>query len=129
MAEKKHFKQLRYFGENDPRNSAGIVNSNIFYDTKSLNYYIINDKLPPENGDFTVSIPTIKHLGIQTIPGVKFYINEVKEPIIIGQTGIFELDLFQYPSLTINGFKVGTLDFSEGSNCFLIIDLVYITTQ
>ena len=36
----------------------------------------------------------IIHLGIQTLPGTKIYLNGFYDaPIIIGATGIYELDL------------------------------------
>jgi hypothetical protein len=35
----------------------------------------------------------IVQLGIQSVPGTKFYLNGSNNPIIIGNTGIYELDL------------------------------------
>jgi hypothetical protein len=36
----------------------------------------------------------IVHLGIQTLPGTKVYLNSnMDAPVIIGATGIYELDL------------------------------------
>ena len=35
----------------------------------------------------------IKQIGIQSLPGSKFYFNEPKFPIIIGNTGYFEIGL------------------------------------
>ena len=41
----------------------------------------------------TPSCYPIVQLGIQTLPGTKFYLNNSIEPIIVGYTGIYELDL------------------------------------
>ena len=41
---------------------------------------------------FSAYLP-ITQLGIQTVPGTKFYLNNADNPIIIGATGIYELDL------------------------------------
>ena len=35
----------------------------------------------------------VLQLGVQAIPGTRFYLNESIEPIIIGSTGIYELEL------------------------------------
>jgi hypothetical protein len=35
----------------------------------------------------------IVQLGIQALPGTKFYLNGNNMPIVIGNTGIYELDL------------------------------------
>jgi hypothetical protein len=34
----------------------------------------------------------IYQLGVQSLPGTKMYINENSEPVIIGHTGIYEID-------------------------------------
>lgn len=128
------FKQLRYFGDNDPRNSKGTVKNpdngtltkdvllerKILIDSEKLTLFITG----------TTSIK-IKHLGIQSTPGTEFYINDLNTSIIIGQTGIFELDLTSYGSLVITSlsFAPGSIrDNNNGSNSFLIVDLKYEET-
>ena len=44
-------------------------------------------------GDVFLETLPILQLGIQTMPGTKFYVNAGDDPIIIGSTGIYELDL------------------------------------
>lgn len=129
----KILKQYRYYGENSPFNSEdrvnlkGLVSGTTFF--KAEDPYI-----------------SIASLGIQTVPGVKFRINEptsgnmTKEGIVIGNTGIFQLDLTE-------GYEISNLRFDKQSleeyfnlsekemdlignvrsNAYLIIDIVYIT--
>lgn len=119
------FKQLRYFGDGDPRNSEGTVENS---EDKRLTKNILTS-----SGDLIKFIAgeaaniEIKHLGIQSTPGTKFYINEEKTSIMIGQTGIFELDLTSYDLvITALSFDRGSIrDSNNGSNSFLIIDLKY----
>lgn len=69
----------------------------------------------------------ILQLGIQTLPGTKIYINSSINPIIIGATGIFELDVTN-TSASINGLRVDQTSMElirDLPNGYLIIDLVY----
>ena len=72
---------------------------------------------------------SVKKIGIQTIPGIRFFVDENSEyPIIIGMSGIFELDLTQ-STATINHlrFDVDSLDIIENNpGGYLIIDLLYV---
>ena len=78
------------------------------------------------NGDvFGKYFPVIQ-LGIQALPGTKFYLNEAVDPVIIGATGIYELDL-------TNGIQISKISFAHDSmeniknndNAFLIVDIIY----
>ena len=128
------FKQLRYFGDNDPRNSKGIVkdpdNETLIKDALLTKKILIDSEKLTLFITGTTSIK-IKHLGIQSTPGTEFYINDLNTSIIIGQTGIFELDLTSYGSLVITSlsFTPGSIrDNNNGSNSFLIVDLKYEET-
>ena len=69
----------------------------------------------------------ITSIGIQSLPGTKFYLNGSLNPIILGISGIFELDVSN-TSATINNLRIDqdsmnlikTLD-----NGYLIIDIIY----
>lgn len=69
----------------------------------------------------------IQQLGIQALPGTRFYINNNTEPVIIGASGIYEIDLRNTTAI------ISALHFSlesmkridESENGHLIIDLVY----
>ena len=68
----KIFKQIRYFGLNSTQNNT-------------------------TRNDLTTGLAVknntpLTQLGIRALPGTKFYINGESEPVIVGYTGIFELD-------------------------------------
>lgn len=94
---------------------------------------------------FATRIP-IYQLGIQAIPGTKVYINSpnVGKPIVIGKTGIFELDLNDQSVITsirvdkqslktmrdINYDDVyskssSTYDENPTTEAYLLIDIIY----
>ena len=68
----------------------------------------------------------IKQLGIQSLPGTKFYINESVNPVILGKTGIFELNCMDTTqSVTQLTFDMESLRrIDENDNDFLIIDII-----
>lgn len=78
------------------------------------------------NGSIFNSYMPITQLGIQAPPGTKFFINNTETPIIIGFTGLYELDL-------TNGGNVTSLKFEEDSikrveehdNLMIIVDIAY----
>ena len=95
-----------------------------------------NDKFPESitigqliTGEAFANKTPIYQLGIQALPGTKFYLNGGIDPVIIGSTGIFELDLEQKSA-------IGSLRFSAESmkrmitddnadNRYLIVDIIY----
>ena len=69
---------------------------------------------------FTDNLKSIIQLGIQTLPGTKFYLNNGEFPIIVGSTGIYELDL------DVLNFDLRSLsNIEEVGNAFLIVDALY----
>ena len=78
------------------------------------------------NGDVFGKHFPVTQLGIQALPGTKFYLNEAVDPVIIGATGIYELDL-------TNGIQISKISFAYDSmeniknndNAFLIVDIIY----
>lgn len=106
----KKIMQFRYYGDvaesnkNQPNN---ISKSNL------ANGKIFSDYLP------------IVQLGIQSVPGTKFYLNNGTTPIIIGSTGIYELDLDGVSSITQLSFDAGSLEaLSTNLNGHLIVDII-----
>lgn len=68
----------------------------------------------------------ILQLGIQTVPGTYFYLNGGLDPIIIGSTGIYELDLngeVEISKLEIDRDSLNRIN--EMQNGYLIIDIIY----
>ena len=78
------------------------------------------------NGDVFGKYFPVTQLGIQALPGTKFYLNEATDPIIIGATGIYELDLDGQAEITNLQFEARSMKLiKENNNAFLIIDIIY----
>lgn len=68
----------------------------------------------------------ICQLGIQTIPGTYFFLNEGNDPIIIGSTGIYELDLTGETEITKMTFEQKSMEnINNMANGYLIVDIIY----
>ena len=70
----KKIVQLRYYGQNNEKN---VPMQETTWERKNL----LKD------------YGNVSHLGIQGEPGVIFYLNNKNNPIELGSTGIYELDL------------------------------------
>ena len=108
----KHVMQFRYYADGDVSNnqpSTGISKASLQDGT------IFSKYLP-----FT-------QLGIQTLPGTRFYLNDnVEGPIIIGSTGIYELELEGISKISNLKFDAKSLDLIDKNNgAYLIIDVIY----
>lgn len=69
----------------------------------------------------------ITQLGIQTLPGTRIFLNSSLEPIIIGTSGIFELDVSSTTAV-ITGLRVEQQSMElirDLPNGYIIIDMVY----
>lgn len=105
----KKVTQLRYYddmtGKNEPYNATGV---------DFINGTVFNSWCP------------IVQLGIQTLPGTKFYLNEATiDPVIIGQTGIYELDLsggIVISSLRFDQVSIETI--KNNPDAYLIVDIL-----
>lgn len=112
----KHIKQLRYYGPNNENNYPQNVEEG---------YIGINQLI---NEKFFAQYMPITQIGIQTMPGTKFYLNDIQRnyPIIIGYTGIYELKLdgiAEINSLAFDGESISRI--ANTSDAYLIIDMVY----
>lgn len=69
----------------------------------------------------------IHQLGIQTLPGTRVYINQSTNPVIIGGTGIFEINCDNttaiISSLRFDQESMRTI--ADDPNAYLIVDIVY----
>lgn len=105
--------------------TSGIHNSdNIKFEWENGNIKSIIFKDMPTSG--------IKRIGIQTIPGVEFSINDSPSSnIVIGPSGIFELDVEASGSIVgkIDLIENTLLRYFEGdsSTAYLIMDVIYET--
>ena len=78
------------------------------------------------NGSIFASRMPITQLGIQTLPGVQFYLNGSTNPISVGATGIYELDMNAEAIITELRFSADSVQLIKNSNtAYLIIDTVY----
>jgi hypothetical protein len=109
---KRYVKQFRYYGEGS-----------------SLNSVDINATALANGGAFNNYTPIVK-LGIQTIPGTRFYINGSVESTIVNNSGIFELDLedrIQITGLRFNPMSL--VKISQMEKGYLLVDIVYESTE
>lgn len=68
----------------------------------------------------------ILQLGIQALPGTKFYLNNSNSPIIVGNTGIYELDLVGVAEINALSFDLRSINaIIENNNAYLIVDIIY----
>ena len=110
----KYLMQFRYYGNQLENNSL----SNIKYKQLISGSYFISCK---------PNATSIASLGIQTLPGVKFYLNNSQvDPIIVGPSGIYELGINENYEITGLQFDRKSLDLIDAnSGAYLIIDVVY----
>ena len=67
----------------------------------------------------------IYQLGIQALPGTKFYINDSEYPAIVGTTGLFEIDLSSGVQINHLYFDAASLDvIANNPSAVLIIDTI-----
>lgn len=104
---KKQLQQFRYFGDQSLKTTPGLTKDNL-----------ISGSIFPDS---------IVALGIQTYPGVKFYLNGADEPIIIGSSGIFEIDLTDNCEIKHLEFLEESVNFinSPNNTAYLIVDIIY----
>lgn len=110
-------KQFRYYGNKNDNNQPSdisigdLVGGGVFFD----------------NNDGAQSIV---QLGIQTIPGMKFYVNDGLDPIIVGSTGIYELDLSGLTDITsLNFDRTMVNKLNDINGAYLIVDAIYETEE
>lgn len=117
---KYNIQQYRFYG-------TGNINNN----PRDVEGSSLKERLAKEATDSSILIggynqAPIKQLGIQSLPGTKFYINESDNPVILGKTGIFELNCMDMAySITKLTFDIESLRrIDENDNDFLIIDII-----
>lgn len=101
----KQVKQFRYYGDGDARNYPG---------TNDVSKNPMRRSTLKSGSVFSEYMPIIQ-LGIQAYPGIKFYINNSSNPVIVGQTGIYELNVDGLSEITSLRFDGTTLDAVEKS--------------
>ena len=106
----KHIMQFRYYEDNHTNNQPVELNA-----SQLVNGTVFAKYLP-----FT-------QLGIQALPGTRFFLNDnIEGPVIIGSTGIYELELEGISKISSLKFDSKSLKLiADYLNVFLIIDVIY----
>lgn len=102
-------RQFRYYSENNPNN----------FPYNKWQYYCVNESFK----DYR----PIHQFGIQTLPGTKIFLNQSNSPIIIGSSGMYEIDCDNTTAI-LNSFRIEQASMENINNLdggYLIIDLVY----
>ena len=107
MANRVH--QFRYYADGHAKNQPKLCDKTIFYNETAFAAY-----------------QPITQLGIQSLPGTKFYLNGSYLPIVIGYTGIYELELDNTSQITSIRFDDESINrIAKNDETFLIVDLIY----
>ena len=98
-----------------------------FYNQKSTkNYPTTITMANLASGSIFSNYMPVVQLGIQSLPGTEFYLNNSYSSIVIGSTGIYELDLEGYTEITNLKFDIKSIErIAEGPSAYLIIDIIY----
>ena len=78
------------------------------------------------DGTIFADVFPISQLGIQGLPGTKFYLNGNINPIVIGASGIYDLDIKNGARVTDLSFATNSMNNIDNSNSgYLIVDVLY----
>ena len=105
--------QIRYYGDQKANNDKNQPNG------------LTGNRL--RSGSIFNQYTPMKQIGIQTMPGVKFYLNNSIEPIIIGSTGIYELNVENLTEITALSFDTTSINMinETPSTSYIIVDILY----
>lgn len=100
------FKQFRYFGKNSSYNN---VTENALV-----------------NGTFITDGASITQLGVRALPGTRFYLNGGTNPVIVGFTGLFEIEFTEGGSISSIRFDQESIAAinTNLSGGYVIIDIL-----
>ena len=105
----KHLKQFVFYGKDNKNNFP--------------------EKVSTWTHNVLSSYPTVSHLGIQGVPGTTFYLNQDGDPITIGVTGVYEIDLGGIGFISKLAFDETLLlsyyNNNPNPDYRLIVDIVY----
>ena len=108
--------QIRYYGDSEASKGS---------DSKNQPSTLTSVQL--RSGSAFSNYMPLKQIGIQTMPGVEFYLNGSIEPIIIGNTGIYELNVENLTEITSLSFDYKSLKMinDSPSTAYIIVDMLY----
>ena len=91
-----------------------------------INYPTTITKASLISGSIFNNITPIIKLGIQAIPGTRFRVNSNKDWIVIGMTGIYELDLEGFSEVNSLRFdKTSASIINDIGSAYIIVDALY----
>lgn len=121
MAKKLY--QYRYSNDGDNKNRPLFIEPN---DSKGIKGELPINAVGLINGAIFSNRMPIVQLGVQAPPGTKFYLNHGMDPVIVGTTGIFELDLQDGAQITAMRFdKKSVENIIRTETAMLMIDILY----
>lgn len=104
-------RQYCFYGISNNSNTQGLTMNNLI----SGSIFFNESTLGP-----------IVQLGIQALPGTRFYLNSSITPVIIGSSGIYELNLRSEAQITMLSFERASLErISDTPSAVLIVDAIY----
>lgn len=105
--------QIRYYGDSEVDKA------------KNQPVGLTGNKL--RSGSVFSQYTPMKQIGIQSMPGVKFYLNNSTEPIVIGSTGIYELNVENMTEITVLSFDTTSINMinETPSTSYIIVDILY----
>ena len=109
----KKVMQFRYYGDSDNRNYPQVEG---IESAKDAANWI--------SGDVFKSYYPIIQLGVQGLPGTSFRLNDSIASIIIGSTGIYELDVEGYTDIRKISFDSQSLNAIKNAGAYLIVDVI-----
>ncbi len=78
------------------------------------------------NGRFLPADRTISQLGISALPGTRLYLNGGTAPVVVGFTGLFEIDLSAGGAITdIKVDERSIREIERNDSAYLVIDIAY----
>lgn len=108
----KKIKQFRWYGANT--GSGGYSDITDLTKESIIDGTAFKDYMP------------ISQLGVQAPPGTDFYLNGSVRPIIVGVSGIYDLDIKNGARITSLKFSKQSLErISKNPRSYLIIDILY----
>lgn len=111
----KQIKQFRYYQEDIDNDTSTSQN-----EPKSLAQREL------ASGEAFKEYFPVSQLGIQALPGTKFYLNNNTHSVIVGLTGTYELNLEGKAEITALQFDNESINATRlNDNAYIIIDIVY----
>ena len=107
----KVLRQIRYYGDNaNLKNTPpGLTWNQLFSGEAFQEYY------------------PLYQIGVQGLPGTKFYLNDSLYPVVLGSTGIYELEdngQSQVVSLSFDKAALEKINSMDSLSAGLIIDIM-----